>query len=120
MIDSVKISKYYFVGLLVWIIVLLCRKNGIIISCINSHCTDLYSVPMFCYTIKIFVNMYIDNTWNPSLRFILSSALYLTLTFEVISPKISNIYTADIIDAMCYFIGGIMYYAILKLSAKRD
>lgn len=112
--STIKLSKFYVLGLLVWLLILLLRTQNIIIPFVNDHLTDLYSVPMFCYTIKIFVNIFIEKKWNPSLRFILSSAMYLTLTFEIICPYISNIYTYDIIDIICYFMGGILYYKISK------
>ena len=114
-----KISKYYYLGILTWLLVFLLRKAGVIIPLINGHLTDLYSVPMFCYTIKMIINTTYDKYWNPNLRFILSSSIHLTITFEIICPLLSKTYTSDIIDVLCYFVGGgIFYYCNLPQTTS--
>lgn len=108
------VSVWYILGLLLWLGIYVLRKYGIIIPIINNHLTDLYSVPMFCYTINLLMDAIFKTKRVTALKDILFSTFYLTIIFEVICPKISNIYTADILDALCYLIGGILYYLVLK------
>ncbi len=51
MFKELNISYWFIGGLIIWGIIALLRRNGIIIPLINDHLTDLYSVPMFSYTI---------------------------------------------------------------------
>lgn len=118
MISKVKISAYFLLGIAVWTVIFVLRKSNIIIPYINDYLTDLYSVPMFCYTIKIFVNTFINNKWRPDFNFILTSTLYIAISFELIYPQLSDLYTFDVIDIACYFSGGLIYYLILSERIK--
>lgn len=113
-----KISFWYYLGLLIWLGIYLLRKLHIIIPIVNEHLTDLFSVPMFCYTIEIIWLIIFKIKRITTFKDIIFSTLYLTLLFEIICPKISSIYTSDYKDAICYLIGGFLYYFYLKLTTK--
>ncbi len=105
-----KISVWYYIGLLVWGCIIILRKFGIYIPIINNHLTDLYAVPMYCYTIQFLMSGVFRYKWKPDLKFILLSTLYITLIFEVLGPVFSEKFVGDIIDVVCYLVGAIVFY----------
>lgn len=111
-----KISAWYYIGLLVWLIIIVLRKLGIYIPVINSHLTDLYTIPMYCYTIHFLMNQILGYQMKLDLKFILTSCVYITIIFEVLGPLFSTKFTGDIIDVICYFTGGILFYYSNKIS----
>ena len=114
-----KISVWYYLGLLTWLGIYSLRKFNIIIPFVNNHLTDLYSVPMFCYTIQFVMSEIFKRERKQSFSDIMFSASYLSLLFEVICPRLSPIYTADVSDAICYFVGGFVYYVVLHFNSFR-
>lgn len=116
MIKKAHISKWYFAGLFVWGLIVFLRKSAYVIPHnISNHLTDLYSVPMYCYTIQIIMNMTFKPFWKPDFKFIMYSAINLSIVFEVVCPLISTKFTGDYLDIICYFSGGLLYYFGLKI-----
>ncbi|MDW9380237.1 hypothetical protein [Chryseobacterium sp. JV558] len=106
------ISHWFLLGLAVWGGVILMRRNGIYIPIINDHFTDFITVPMYCYLIEYIMNSIISCHWKPDLKFVLTSALYLSFLFEVLCPKLSAHFTGDFFDVLAYFAGGMIYYFV--------
>lgn len=107
-----KISLWFLLGLAAWAIIILLRRNGIIIPIINDHFTDGITVPMYCYLIEFVMNTVLGYQWKPDLKFVLTSVLYLSFLFEVLCPKLSTHFTGDFFDVLAYFAGGIGYYLL--------
>lgn len=105
-----KISYWFFLGLVVWTIIISLRKKGIIIPVFSNYFTDFITVPMYTYLIEYIMNDVLGYYWKPDLKFILSSIMYLSILFEVICPIFSERFTGDILDIVAYFAGGIFYY----------
>ncbi|MDH6250758.1 hypothetical protein M2347_000485 [Chryseobacterium sp. H1D6B] len=105
-----RISYLFLTGLLVWSVIIIMRKNGIIIPFVNNHLTDLYTIPMYCYLIQFIMNGIMGFHWKPDLKFILISTLNLSLLFEGVLPLFSNRFTGDIYDVVAYGAGGMTYY----------
>lgn len=112
MYKKLSISGWYISGLVIWGSIASFREYGFIIPLINDHLTDLYSVPMFSYTIMKIMQLTYYPEWRPDLKFLVGAAVNLTLVFEVICPILSDRYTADLLDIICYFTGAVMYYFI--------
>jgi len=110
-----KISNWFILGLAIWLGIFSLRKNGVIIPFVNDHLTDLITIPMYCYLIQYIMNGFLGYNWKPDLKFIITSTVYLSLLFEVICPRISTIFTADIVDVIAYSIGGFLYYRFNKI-----
>ncbi|QIY92542.1 hypothetical protein [Chryseobacterium gallinarum] len=108
------ISYWFLLGLAVWIAVLLLRKYGVYIPVINGHCTDLISVPMYCYLIEYLMNNTMGYQWKPDLKFVLTSCVYLSFLFEILCPRLSDVFTGDVLDVLAYFAGGMAYYYMQK------
>ncbi|WP_347219590.1 hypothetical protein [Chryseobacterium sp.] len=105
-----QVSYWFLLGLAAWAVIILLRKNGILIPVINNYFTDLITVPMYCYLIEYIMNSLLGFRWKPDFKFILTSILYLSFLFEVLCPKLSSLFTADIFDVLAYFLGGMLYY----------
>ncbi len=114
MIIISKISGWYFLGLLIWVSIVLLRKLNIFIPFINNHLTDLYTIPMYCYTLQILMNRLFGYQWKPDLKFMLQSAAYISIIFEVLGPYFSSKFTGDIVDILCYFAGAFIFHLIIK------
>ena len=114
MFKELNISYWFIGGLIIWGIIAFLRRNGIIIPLINDHLTDLYSVPMFSYTIMKIMKLTYYPDWRPDLKFLLGAALNLTIVFEIIFPLLSARYTTDFIDVICYFSGALIYHLVLQ------
>ncbi|WP_431610933.1 hypothetical protein [Chryseobacterium sp. 'Rf worker isolate 10'] len=105
-----RISYWFLLGLTVWGVIILLRRNGTVIPIINDYFTDCISVPMYCYLIEYIMNGILGYQWKPDLKFVLTSVLYLSFLFEVLCPKLSAHFTGDFLDVLAYFAGGMMYY----------
>ena len=112
-----RISYWFLLGLLVWVVIVLLRKNDIYIPVINDHFTDFITVPMYCYLIEYIMNSWLGYDWKPDFKFVLTSVLYLSLLFEVLCPKLSHLFTGDIYDVLAYTVGGVVYYIFKIRSA---
>lgn len=119
-----RISYWFLLGLVAWLLIVQLRKNGIFIPVINNHFTDLITIPMYCYLIEYIMNSLLGFHWKPDFKFVLSSILYLSFLFEVLCPRLSSLFTGDIFDVIAYGIGGILYYFFrirsFSVSKKRD
>lgn len=105
-----RISYWFLLGLAAWGGIMLMRRNGIYLPVINDHFTDLITVPMYCYLIRYIMNAVLGYHWKPDLKFVLTSVLYLSFLFEVLCPKLSGLFTGDILDVLAYGAGGLIYY----------
>ncbi|MFP3597671.1 hypothetical protein [Chryseobacterium sp. SIMBA_029] len=113
-----KISFEFLLGLAIWGAILVLRRNGIFIPFVNNHLTDLMTIPMYAYLIEYMMNQVLGFHWKPDLKFVLTSAVYLSFLFEVICPLLSNRFTGDIFDVLAYFAGGMGYYSYHKFIKR--
>lgn len=107
-----KISIWFLLGLVCWVVIVFLRNNGIFIPVISGHLTDFMTIPMYAYLIDYIMNALLNYSWKPDFKFILSSAIYLSLLFEAICPMLSEKFTGDILDVIAYFTGGVAYYFV--------
>lgn len=105
-----RISYWFLLGLVAWLLIIQLRKRGVFIPVINDYFTDFITVPMYCYFIEYIMNVWLKLRWKPDFKFVMTSVLYLSLLFEVICPKLSKLFTGDIFDVLMYFLGGMLYY----------
>lgn len=119
MFKKLKVSYWFVFGLLIWAVIAYLRDQKIVIPVVNDYLTDLYSVPMYSYTIMKIMHLTYSPNWKPDIKFLVGAALNLTIVFEVICPLLSPRYTADPIDVICYFTGAGIYYFVLKKFSRR-
>lgn len=113
-----QLSVWFYLGLLVWLTIYILRRNNIIIPYINGYLTDLIAVPMYCYFVEFITNFFSTAKREFKRKDIISSIVYLTIIFEVICPHISDKFTSDPFDVVCYIIGGFTYYFLRKRMNK--
>ena len=70
-----RISFWFLLGLAVWGLIILLRRNGIVIPVINDYFTDCITVPMYCCLIEYIMNEVFGYQWKPDLKFVLTSVL---------------------------------------------
>lgn len=109
-----QLSVWFYLGLLVWLTIYILRRNNIIIPYINGYLTDLIAVPMYCYFVEFITNFFSTAKREFKRKDIISSIFYLSLIFEIICPYISDKFTSDPFDVICYTIGGFTYYFLRK------
>jgi len=114
-----KISYWFLLGLMTWLVIIFLRKEGIFIPVISNHLTDFITVPMYAYLIEYLMNDVLKYQWKPDIKFILSSVIYLSLLFEVICPMLSGKFTGDILDVAAYLLGGLVYYFFKYIFSYR-
>ncbi|MGE8431971.1 MULTISPECIES: hypothetical protein [Chryseobacterium] len=110
-----RISYWFLLGLVVWVIIIQLRRNSIYLPVINDYFTDFITVPMYCYLIEYIMNSLLRFRWKPDLKFVLTSVVYLSFLFEILCPRLSKLFTGDVFDVLAYFGGGIAYY-IFKIK----
>lgn len=113
-----QLSVWFYLGLLVWLTIYILRRNNIIIPYINGYLTDLIAVPMYCYCVEFITNFFSTSKRELKRKDIISSIFYLSLIFEIICPYISDKFTSDPFDVICYTIGGFTYYFLRKRRNK--
>jgi len=116
---KVKISYFFILGLMAWLSVFILRKIGIIIPYVNDYFTDIITLPMYCYLIEWLITQVFMLSWKPSLQFLFTSFLYISLLFEVCCPMISDLFVGDFYDIFAYFLGGIVYY-VFKIRKQQN
>ncbi|MBL1219739.1 hypothetical protein JET18_02760 [Chryseobacterium sp. L7] len=107
-----KVSSWFILGLVCWLVILLLRKKGIFIPVISNHLTDFMTIPMYTCLIEYIMNVLLNYSWKPDFKFILSSTVYLSLLFEAVCPMLSDNFTGDFLDVVAYFTGGMVYYFV--------
>jgi len=118
MLKKYKISIWFLLGLISWLVIIIFRRNGIIIPWVNDYFTDLITIPMYCYLVQYLMNKILGFHWKPNLEFIISSTVYLSILFEIVCPLISNKFTGDIFDVLAYFFGGMGYFIFQNKTQK--
>ncbi|SEF76702.1 hypothetical protein SAMN05421877_102359 [Sphingobacterium lactis] len=97
-----------------WIIIRYTRNQGTIIPYLNNWLTDFVFVPLIAhvaYVVGYFL-IQLPADYKIPLGQLLVMAGLTTVIFEVLCPIYTTYNTADPIDALCYFLGAIWYYAI--------
>lgn len=82
---------------------------------INSYLSDLVCLPLVLHSTFIIIRYGLKRDIDHfSLQTTLLSALYFSVLFEFILPKISMNYTSDYWDVLFYFLGALTYYFLQK------
>ncbi|MGB0404287.1 MAG: hypothetical protein ACPGEG_09340 [Salibacteraceae bacterium] len=114
LVSQKKSLKVLSIGWITYIFFFTARKEDLQIpELINSYFTDLLCIPLVLGTIQLFIRI-IKN--EPKLKLtipmVIFSVVAFSLAFEWWFPKQNSIYTADILDVVCYVIGGLVFTSI--------
>lgn len=82
-----------------------------------NHLNDFLVIPIVA-TICLNVVWIIKEDWSIRLDIftIISLVILFSVAFEYYLPKQSPMYTGDILDVVCYFLGGVVFYLLQKKS----
>ena len=86
---------------------------------INNYLNDLLYIPLVIGAIEFIIRrVKKESSFILPLGFIFFLACSYSLYFEYYLPKINPRYTADWIDVILYFLGGIAYFFIGNIKKK--
>lgn len=94
-------------------------NNGALPEVLNSHLTDLICLPiilMICLNAIRFLKR--NAEFQLGILPIAILVIEYSLIFELIAPYYSNLYTADMLDILMYFMGAIFFYFIQAIKKK--
>lgn len=84
-------------------------------SLINNYVNDLLCLPLLLGAMTFVIRrLKKDSSFQFSIGFVIFLACYYSLYFEYYLPRVNPRYTADWIDVVLYFSGGILFYFIEK------
>jgi hypothetical protein len=109
-------DPYFVLYSLVWTSIHTGRFFHHPIPLLNDHLTDFIAIPVMAHLALVFTRRFIvrDPDYKYPLSFLLFMALFVSVVFEWIMPRLSPAYTADWWDVVAYFEGGIFYYRFHK------
>jgi hypothetical protein len=95
----------------VYAVLLACKKSGIYIPYLSDFGADLLAIP-FILTIALWAVRITDprrknHLFSPG--YIAVAVLLIALLFEGLFPILSNRFTADPLDVLCYALGGLAF-----------
>ncbi len=84
---------------------------------INHYVNDFLYLPIALFLIQSLIRLNkVHHNFEFSFSTILLLVVYNSLLFEWIFPKFHSRYTADFLDVLFYFLGGLTFYVIEKVD----
>lgn len=84
---------------------------GIQHTFLSGYVDDILVIPIVLSLTTILIRFF---TKNPSFRIdlgmLITSVILFSIAFEWLLPRLSDRYTADFLDVLCYCAGAILYY----------
>jgi hypothetical protein len=111
-------EKYLVVLLIVYLSLFIAKKSGFYFPIISDYLADLVCLPISLLFITWFSAKLSGKRIDIGWRNMLMAVFYFTVVFELWMPSISENYTADILDVICYFSGGMFYLTFLKNESE--
>lgn len=95
------------------------RLNVPLPKLINNYLNDLLCMPLLIGALTFIIRrLKKDTTFTFPISFVLFIAAYYSVYFEYYLPKNNPRYTADWIDVILYFSGGISYFLLEDKKVK--
>ena len=112
---------------LFWISVLLFGVNyglesqGIFIPYVHQWMDDVLCLPVVLTLTTVLMNILLPMPgWRAGWRETLAAVLFFGLFFELILPRVSSLYTADLIDVFAYALGGGLFLTFQGKQGEND
>lgn len=113
-------TRLFIVLLILYAVHLSIKYNSIVVPVwISSYVADLLCVP-FILSLFVMIVRFVkkQNTFRLPPSMIVFAVLYISFVFEYLMPKYSARYTADPVDVVFYFIGGVFYFFFQNREMK--
>jgi len=87
------------------------RLNYPLPTLINNYVNDLLCLPLLLATMEFIIKrLKKDKYFKFPIGFVIFLASYYSIYFEYYLPTVNARYTADWIDVILYFVGGLTFY----------
>lgn len=111
---------YLGMAVLALLIYTMQRLNIPLPTLINNYFNDLLCLPLLLAAMEFIIKrLKKDKYFKFPIGFVIFLASYYSVYFEYYLPKVNPRYTADWIDVLLYFAGGLTYYCIEKYKKAR-
>ncbi|MEB2774775.1 magnesium citrate secondary transporter [Algoriphagus sp. D3-2-R+10] len=122
MISLFKNPIFIFASVAFWVNQYLEKSLGVFVPIYHSYGDDLMAMP-----VVFGICLQVMRWWHPAgeeLIFtrnqVLIGLVYLSVTFEGVLPLISENYTADFLDILCYTLGTVVFYRFMNKPAPQS
>ncbi len=122
MIDLFKHPIFIFASMVFWVNLYLEKSLGIFVPFYHSYGDDLIAMPVvfgICLQLMRWIHpMKGELIFNK--KQLVIGLIYFSIVFEIILPRISAVYTADLLDVLCYLIGTLVFHKIMNKPAPQS
>ncbi len=107
-------EKYLIVLLIIYFSLFVSKKMEFYFPIISDYFSDLICIPLSLLFIQWLSKRMTGQNMEIGFMHVLIAVLCFSLVFEVWMPSVSENYTADILDVICYSVGGMIYLLFFK------
>lgn len=106
------LNFWFLVVSISYLLIKITSRFGLHIPLVHDYLADICCVPVilsitlwFQQRVTLRNNLYRFKLWH-----ILFAIGYISIIFEVVLPHYSRTYTSDVVDVLCYSLGGIIFW----------
>ena len=112
--SSIKVNIFFWLHILSYLITLYLKTTNVLSSGFwRSYFNDLICIPIILYCATWMLRLiFQQKNLKLDIAQIIFAVLVFSITFEWIAPKYYPIHTADILDVLCYTVGGIGFWYV--------
>jgi hypothetical protein len=114
-------NPFFYIPVLIFVVnQVLERYFKLFIPFAHSYLDDLLAIPVILgITLQIYRKIHPEkDTFSLTKIQILVAIIYVSVVFEWFLPRFSSTYTSDILDVICYFVGGFYFYFLINIPLK--
>lgn len=122
MIDIFKHPIFIIASLAFWVNQYLEKLLGIYVHVYHSYGDDLMAMPVV-FGICLQLMRWIDPLKSDLIftkKQLMIGLIYFSVVFELFLPRLSNSYTADPLDVLCYLFGTWVFYQFMNKPALQS
>lgn len=121
MMDLFKHPIFIFASLMFWINQYLEKSLGLFVPFYHAYGDDLMAMPVvfgICLQLMRWVHPAKEELIFSKTNILVGLA-YFSIVFEIILPRISEVYTADPLDVLCYALGAWVFMKFMNKPAPQ-
>lgn len=106
-------NSIYLLLLLSGLLIAVGQKSGIVFPYFfQNYWNDLVIMPLILKVVLLILQRIHGRAFTLHPFYILCTWIYFSILFELILPEFHTRYTADFVDVIMYFLGGIIFYIL--------
>lgn len=112
--SSIKVNIFFGLLIISYLTTLYLKTTNVLSSGFwRSYFNDLICIPIILFCATWVLRLFFQNKHlKIDIAQIIFAVLVFSITFEWIAPKYYSIHTPDIIDVLCYAVGGIGFWYV--------